>query len=707
MKKIPARLFLVMAAAAALLLVPHRAVADDDDPPGRVARLNYTHGSVSFQPAGEEEWATAVVNRPITTGDKFWVDKKSRAELHLGSASIRLDQDTGFSFLELSDQVTQIRLTAGTMNIRLRRLDPDETFEVDAPNLAFSLLRPGVYRIDVNEEGDVTNIAVRSGEGEVTGGGQTFPVHAGQFGTFSGNDALASDVGDLRGQDDFDHWCADRDRHEDKAQSARYVSPEVIGYEDLDDYGEWQSAPEYGHIWVPRGVAVGWAPYRYGHWIWVSPWGWTWVDDSPWGFAPFHYGRWVSFRGYWGWVPGPVMARPVYAPALVAWVGGPHFSLSFSVGGVGAGVAWFPLGPREVYVPPYRGSRTYINNVNVTNTTVNNIYVTNVYNNYSNNRVTNVNYINRTAVTATSQATFTSAQPVGRNILHIDQRQIANAPLTPSVGVTPGQRSVLGAGATGPRVMQPPARFQERTVVAKRQPPPPPVPFAAQQRAIQENGGRPMAPSELNHLRPATQSNGQENQQRRVRIAPPVQPVIQQPGSQQGQGGGTVNEAPVQNAKPVQTNQPTNQPPASNERIRNDRPPSAQPAPRPDRNAPVSNPNSAPNRTVNQPGEQMNRPPKDQQPNAQQQRYQQEQERLKQRQQQDQERLRRQQDADRQRLQQQQANQRQQEKLQQKQQQQQEKLQQQHQVQQKKLEQKQQKQQQKDQKQEPKNHNEK
>src|SRR5271157_5787310 len=135
MKTIQARLFLVMAAAAALLLAPRRAVADDDDPPGRVARLNYTHGSVSFQPAGEEEWATAVVNRPITTGDKLWVDKKSRAELHLGSAGIRLDQDTGFSFLELSDQVTQIRLTAGTINIRLRRLDPDETFEVDTPNL--------------------------------------------------------------------------------------------------------------------------------------------------------------------------------------------------------------------------------------------------------------------------------------------------------------------------------------------------------------------------------------------------------------------------------------------------------------------------------------------------------------------------------------------------------------------------------------------
>ena len=93
----------------------------------------------------------------------------------------------------------------------------------------------------------------------------------------------------------------------------------------------------------------GWAPYRYGHWAWVNPWGWTWVDDAPWGYAPFHYGRWVFVGGAWGWVPGPVVGRkwrPVYSPALVAWAGGPSFGVSIGIG-AGPAVGWFALGPRR------------------------------------------------------------------------------------------------------------------------------------------------------------------------------------------------------------------------------------------------------------------------------------------------------------------------------------------------------------------------
>ncbi|MGI8746549.1 MAG: DUF6600 domain-containing protein [Bryobacteraceae bacterium] len=142
---------------------------------------------------------------------------------------------------------------------------------------------------------------------------------------------------------------------------------------------------------APCGCLVPFPPVgrlnRYGHWAWIEPWGWTWVDDAPWGFAPFHYGRWAVIGGGWGWIPGPARVRPVYAPALVAWVGGPRFNLSISVGGGGGGVAWFPLGPREVYVPGYRASPAYINRVNTTNTTINNVNVTNVYNNTN---VTNV-----------------------------------------------------------------------------------------------------------------------------------------------------------------------------------------------------------------------------------------------------------------------------------------------------------------------------
>ena len=297
---------LVSVAMAVFFIAAQRAAADEDDPPSRVARLAYTGGNVSFNPAGTDDWVTAVVNRPMTTGDKLWSDDGSRAELNLGSVVIRLSNHTGFSFLNLTDDITQLRLTEGTLYIRVRRLGDDETFEVDTPNLAFSILRPGRYRINVNEAGDATIVTVRDGQGEVTGAGSAYTVHAREEGVFNGTDQLDADVERIReDQDDFDQWCFDRDRREDQSVSSRYVSEDVVGYEDLDQYGGWRSVPEYGNVWFPHTIVVGWAPYRYGHWVWIAPWGWTWVDDEPWGFAPFHYGRWVVVAGVWGWVPVP------------------------------------------------------------------------------------------------------------------------------------------------------------------------------------------------------------------------------------------------------------------------------------------------------------------------------------------------------------------------------------------------------------------
>ena len=253
------RLSILILVLAPVLGVPQRAAAEEDDPPGRAARLAYAQGSVSFQPAGTEDWVAAVVNRPITTGDKLWTDRNSRAELHIGSAAIRLADKTGFSFLNLTDNMVQIQLSAGVIGIHVRHLDQNEAVEVDTPNLAFNLLRPGDYRLEVNEAGDTTVVSVRGGEGEVTGGGQAFTIHSNQRATFSGTDQLASDIDHLGGHDDFDRWCRDRDHREDRAPSVRYVSRDVIGYQDLDDSGDWRTVPDYGHIWVPRRVVAGWA----------------------------------------------------------------------------------------------------------------------------------------------------------------------------------------------------------------------------------------------------------------------------------------------------------------------------------------------------------------------------------------------------------------------------------------------------------------
>ncbi len=573
-----------------LMLAPKRALADGDDPPSRVARLSFLDGQVSFSPTGTDDWVAATLNRPVTTGDKLWTDQNSRAELHVGSAAVRLGEQTGFSFLNLDDRMMQVRLTEGTINLRVRRLGQEESIEVDTPNLAFSILQPGHYRINVNEAGDTTVINVRDGDGDVTGGGSSYTVHPGQQGIFTGTDTVNADIEPLPDLDSFDSWCDERDLREDHSVARRYVSDDVIGYEDLDDYGGWRPVPDYGTVWFPHVSVVGWAPYRFGHWAWVSPWGWTWVDDAPWGFAPFHYGRWVFVGGGWGWVPcpPPVVAvayvRPVYAPALVAWVGGPHFAagVGFAGGGgfaVGVNVGWFPLGPREVFVPSYPVSRTYVNNVNISNTTVNQTVINNYYNTTVVNKnvtVNNTKYVNQSvpgAVTATSPHAFTSAQPVGRNLVAVNQQEVASAPsVVRAPAVVPPKQAVLGAGAA--TNVHPPAAIQNRAVVAKTTPPPPPPTFATRQAAIEKNQGRPISATEERQLQPVQSHTTAAA----VKVAPPATPGtprVNAVGGNKGNG----EPGPLNTTRPAnkagQPNGTTNKP--ANAQSYNDRPPTSRP----------------------------------------------------------------------------------------------------------------------------------
>ena len=625
---------------------PQQAAADDNDPPGRVARLAYERGSVSFEPGGTDEWVAARVNRPMTTGDKLWTDAGALAEMNTGSAYIRVGSNTGFSFLNLSDYATQIQLTEGTLLVRVRRLDQNETFEIDTPNLAFSVYQSGAYKVTVNEAGDVTVVQVRQGEGEVTGGGAAYTLHEGEEGRFAGTDGLEANMSSYRHRsDDFENWSSGRDRRIDHSYSSRYVSPDVIGYEDLDEHGGWRSSGEYGNVWFPHTTEVGWAPYHNGHWAYIAPWGYTWVDDEPWGFAPFHYGRWVNVEGAWGWVPGrresdygggEAYVRPVYAPALVAWVGGAHFAIGVSVGGGGGysegqSVGWFPLGPREVYVPSYPVSRNYVNNVNVSNTTVTNTVVNNYYNttvvnntnNSTNVNVTNVKYVNQAvpgAVAATTPQAFVSAQPVARNIVQVNQREIATAPVRIAAPpVAPSREAVLGT--TVRASIKPPEAVVNRTVVAKVAPPAPPVPFVQQQKAIEANGGKPLAGAEIHqmqvkeqqqvqrapqpqHTQPGQQPQAlpqvQQTPQQAIRIAPPAQPQTARPAQAQANPGNppaaTPNNQPQQNNRPA--NQNTQQQPTQ---------PQQQPANPMGQPATIT-PNR-PNAANNQPNRPNNQPP--------------------------------------------------------------------------------------------------
>ena len=593
----------VLGLVLATMVLPIRVAAQDqyqqqDDPPSRVARIGYMEGSVSFQPAGETEWVQAVANRPMTTGDKIWADRDSRAELQLGSAVIRLSANTGFSFLNLDDHTAQIQLTSGTLNIRVRRLDQNDVFEIDTPNLAFSVYQPGSYRAEASEDGTYSVVSVREGGGEATGNGQTYTLHAGQRGTFSGTDSLNADVIEISGADQFDNWAYNRDHRYDNSRSARYLSHDVVGYEDLDDYGDWRDDSNYGHVWYPNRVEAGWAPYHQGHWDWIPPWGYTWVDDSPWGYAPFHYGRWVTVGGRWGWVAGPPEVHAVYAPALVVFIGGGG-GRGVGIGvGFGGDVGWFPLGPREVYVPSYHVSREYVNRVNISNTTVNTTTVTNIYNttiinnNSNNTTITNVTYANRNvqgAVTVVPQRAFASAQPVARTAVHVDARQIAAAPLSARVAVAPTRESVLGAkAATANHVTAPPQAVMNRAVVAKTMPPPPPVPFAKQQQALAAHPGQPLARQEVQTLRPAATAATAHPM---VKVAPPGKPATPTMGQPGNQPGNQPNAGrPGQPASNQPANQPANRP--GNQPAPNERP--GQPASNPPANQPGNRPGNAP-----------------------------------------------------------------------------------------------------------------
>ena len=493
----------------------------DRDPPSRVGRLSYVSGSVSFRPGDVDDWTAATINYPLHNGDHLWTEDDARAEITVGSSAFRLAPQSAFGFLALDDRTVQVRLAQGSLNVRVRDLGENESLEIDTPSGAVSLLRSGVYRVDVDSTGDTTSVTVRHGEAEVTASGSAFTVHPEQTAMVVGGEGASPtyDVHEAIRADDWEDWCASRDRRWDDARSARYVSRDVIGYEDLDDNGDWRDTPPYGAVWVPRRVVSGWAPYRYGHWAWVEPWGWTWIDDAPWGFAPFHYGRWVYVGGGWAWVPGRVVARPVYAPALVAFVGGRNWSVSV---GVGEGVAWFPLAPEEPYYPAYHVSNTYVRNVNVTNVTnVTNINVTNV-------NVTNISYRNRgapDAVTVVSHQTFVESRPVNRSVIVVPRDRLDQARVVGfAARVTPTRQSVL-AQPTIIEARRPPERVTTREVVVRRAPAQAPVPFAAREQALAAHPGRPLDSAKMSTLRTSTPN---ANPHRLVRPAVP-EPRAQTP----------------------------------------------------------------------------------------------------------------------------------------------------------------------------------
>jgi hypothetical protein len=330
------------------------------DPPARVGRISLLSGPVTMTDYRVNEESDAALNWPLTSQQRLSTGSLGRAEVRIGSTSIRMDSDTVVDFNRVDDEVIQVTLQRGTATLRVRNREQLREIDFLTPRERVVFEDVGRYRIDVDRTAGASAVTAHVGSARVVSGNTSFVVQSGQRGEAAAEPMprfqLVSPAPDV-----FDDWVAARDHRDDSLQSTRYVSAETTGVESLDEHGEWRSVDSYGAVWFPTRVVADWAPYRYGRWAYVSPWGWTWIDDASWGFTPFHYGRWVHVQNTWGWVPGAYVARPCYAPALVAWYGAPGASVSVSIGGP---VGWFPLGPGEVFIPSFYYSRRYINTVN-------------------------------------------------------------------------------------------------------------------------------------------------------------------------------------------------------------------------------------------------------------------------------------------------------------------------------------------------------
>ncbi len=488
--------------------------AAGQDPPNRVARIAWAQGNVSLEPSGTEYFAPAEVNYPLTNGDRLYLDLTSVSELQSSGFAVRLGNAADFTITQLTDNAAQFALAQGSIRLRTRDLyAPPDAYgnaqnaleEIDTVNSTVVVQQPGDIRVDAYPQDGSSVVTVTSGQAEVSGPGFDLVLQSGQALRLLGIGQVYPEYVGLLPPDQLDQFDMSREqqRNNSLAIRNRYVDPDMIGVADLDQYGDWTPTPQFGPVWFPRTVASGWSPYSIGHWVNVSPWGYTWVDTQPWGFAPFHYGRWNNFSGRWGWVPGPPPSvfrgggwggpppRPVYSPALVAFVGGSGFSVS--VGGVGV-TAWFPLGPSEPYVPWYRTSPAYVNRVNVTN--VYNTNATQIHNNYVTRNVTaynvtNVAYVNRTVATvAVNQRDFAAGHTVAQSApVRLDanvRAQLVAAPVLthaapppPRAPIAPAaQARVVPASASRP-VVQTKQGFQRAgappAAAPLRAPTPPPA----------------------------------------------------------------------------------------------------------------------------------------------------------------------------------------------------------------------------------------
>jgi len=351
---------------ACMLLLGASAVAMAD-PPARAGRIAEVTGSAWYFDADHSEWGRLVRNQTLSEGDRLRADPNARISMRIGSSSLWLNGGGDLEVVQLDDAGVLLRLEKGALGLALRSVDAVNEYRIQTREGQLFPDDLGLYRVEQLPQGTRAQ-ALRGRlrfESDRSGAMQRAWLREGEQAEFWWADGPRTEHQALL-KDNFAGWLLAQANSAVTAAiaSEEFVSPEMTGVEDLDRNGRWEQASEYGNVWIPTQVAPGWEPYRDGRWVWTRNWGWTWVDDMPWGFAPFHYGRWVVWRGRWCWTPGHYVARPVYAPALVTWRQAPGITIGVTFRQPPPRGSWSPLPPREVYIPTYRHSDDYRNRLN-------------------------------------------------------------------------------------------------------------------------------------------------------------------------------------------------------------------------------------------------------------------------------------------------------------------------------------------------------
>jgi hypothetical protein len=372
-----------------------------EDPPRRVGSLDYVSGEVAYAlhgnaaELGGSSWLAAEFDQPIAEDMSVQTGPLARARIRIGPNAVEIAADSEFDVLNLTDQLVEASLRQGRVFLQIRNLQEGERVEIEIPTGSLWLLKPGAYDIDVGSDDRPARVAVFEGIARFVDGNTDLRIEAGQEAQVTPSYPAAAVVSQLppsampaaaeansdrprpagsetaanetsnAAPDEFVSWAMASEYNPEQPQSAQYVSREMTGHERLDAYGRWEKRPDYGPVWFPAAVPADWAPYRFGHWASIAPWGWTWIDDQPWGFAPFHFGRWVRIDERWAWVPGSRVKHPVYAPALVAFLENIEEDGAAGQGGGEPPVGWFPLAPGEAYAPWYDAGPEYVQSVNV------------------------------------------------------------------------------------------------------------------------------------------------------------------------------------------------------------------------------------------------------------------------------------------------------------------------------------------------------